>query len=38
MKEGDFIDYRNELSSAKDTEYPLPVKVVEVKFAKGTAK
>ena len=38
MKEGDFIDYRNEFSQAKDTEYPRLADVVEAKFTKGTTK
>ena len=38
MKEGDFIDFKNQLSVAKDTNYHYLSDVAEVQFRRGTTK
>ena len=38
MKEGDFIDYKEQLSTAKDTNYPYLRNIFVVEFRKGSTK
>ena len=38
MREGDFIDYKNQLSNAKDTNYPYLVISLKFNFVKGQQK